>query len=269
MTKHLLVNADSRDMHEVKDESVHLVVTSPPYFNAREYSQWKTYEDYLQDMKKVFEECRRVLCYGGFMCVNISPVLDNGSRKNIPCHFCNILEEINMDFKEDIIWRKPDGAAHLRMGGWSQNENRPLSYYPNIVTEYIYVFKKGNYERFGKFFYKEWESIDNIPKDMKTNVWEFNPVLASQVGHPAPYPLELANRCIRLYSFAGDTVLDPFLGSGTTSESAFNLGRNSVGYELCKEYIPVIKQRFWGQQSLTQEEANTFEFVERVLVEKK
>lgn len=261
MTTHLLVNADSRNMLEVKDESVHLVVTSPPYYNAREYSQWATYDAYLEDMKKVFAECRRVLCYGGYMCVNISPVLDNGERKNIPVHFCNLLEELKFDFKEDIIWRKPDGAGALRNGGWSQNENRPLSYYPNIITEYIYIFKKGSYNRVGKFFFKEWSGLGAIPKDLLTNVWDFNPVLALQVGHPAPFPPELPKRVIGLYSFEDDTILDPFVGSGTTMEVARNLGRNSIGYELMPEYCKLIKDKLFGQTTLLDD--TKYEFIER------
>ena len=139
-------------------------------------------------------------------------------------------------FKEDIVWIKPDGAAKLRCGGWVQNSGRPTTWHPNINTEYLMVYKKpGERNKSGPF-----SPIKNyypkIPKDLLTCTWYINPE-TNKHYHDAPFPEEIAKRCILLYSFEGETVLDPFAGTFTVSRVARDLGRNSIGMELSSEYI--------------------------------
>lgn len=251
---------------ELDDNSVDLIITSPPYFNAKEYDKEdnnfgnnKSYQEYLEKIESILVELLRVTVPGGRVIWNTSPVLDSGDRVPIPFHTNQLFEDLGFIFEEDIVWEKPAGAAKLRAGGWAKNKGRPLTWHPNIVTEYIMVYKKpGKKEKTDKFdgirtYY------DPIPKDLWTNVWKFVPE-TNKHYHDAPFPEELVKRCILLYSFKGDVILDPFLGSGTTLKVARALERNGIGIELSPRYMEIAKENLDIKQlSLT--EQHTYKFL--------
>jgi DNA modification methylase len=255
MTKHTLFIGDCIEaMKKIEDESVHTIVTSPPYYNAKDYDnegnnlgEHDSYEEYLESMRKVIQGCKRILVPGGKICWNTSPVLEDGKRIGVPFDTNTIFIEEGFDLDEDIVWKKPDGAAKLRCGGWCQNKGKPMTWHANIATEYIMVYTKpgkreaGEFEPITKFY------TEGIPKDLLTNVWMFNPE-TNEKGHPAPYPYELVKRCILLYSFVGDTIFEPFAGTGTTMKVAKDLKRNSIGCELSKVYVERIQSKVGFKQ---------------------
>ncbi len=245
-------------------ESVHLTCTSPPYFNAKEYSQWETYESYLDFLGRVFAEVYRVT-YTGRMCVvNISPVIQarekrskESTRLPLPYHFFNIMEKIGWKFLEEITWVKPEGAAVNRNGGFFQHR-KPVAYKPNIVTETIFVFQKPSDFLIDKVVrsYEGEQLEQSLVQDgyERSNVWYINPETGSK--HLAPYPVALSDRIIQYYSFVGDTVLDPFLGSGTTLVSCKNLNRNGIGIEIHEEYVEMAKRRISKMPHVRAEESS-------------
>jgi len=234
---------------------VDLVFTSPPYFNARkDYSAYSSYKNYLHLMAMAVFQCHRVLGEGRFFVLNISPVLiprakRSESSKRLPLQFDfhNILTSAGFEFIDDIIWKKPEGA------GWSTSRGRrfsadrnPLQYKPVPVTEYLLVYRKKTHHLI------DWNIRTHSDKEAveqskiadgyeTTNVWEISP--ARSKDHPAIFPLELAEKVIKYYSFVRDTVLDPFAGSGTTAVAAQNLNRNSEKIEKSQEYCDLIKNR--------------------------
>ena len=298
-----LIHGDARNIVDyLGPDSIDLIVTSPPYYNARDYSecgetsngaigrQDQCLKDYMADMRKVFEGCYRVLRDGCCMVLNISPVIDEElGRVNLPARLSLAMEDAGFQFGEDIIWVKPDGAAALRCGPFIQNKGRPRTYYANIVTEYIYVFYKGpkpQARKDGKwenYIYERTKqkginTLDSYIDDrdeksepathfkqwLMTNVWYFNPVTAKRVGHPAPYPPILPRLCIRLFSYEGETVLDPFVGSGTTMRAAQDLKRNAIGIEIEEHNTPLIKKHinYGGTTLFSDEEQRDFKIIE-------
>ena len=230
------------------DESVDLVFTSPPYYNARkQYSEYASYDDYLLLMRKVIRECRRVLIDGKFFVMNSSHVLiprnsrnESSSRIAVPFDLHQIFMEEGFEFVDDIIWQKPEGA------GWASGRGRrfsadrnPMQYKAVPVTEYVMVYRK-----------KPCVLIDHFIRDNpdpgiiqaskikdgyeRTNVWYISP--ARDKRHPAIFPAELAEKVISYYSFVNDVVLDPFGGIGTTAKAAKKLGRRYCTIEVSKEY---------------------------------
>lgn len=238
-------------MKTIEQPSIHLTCTSPPYYNAREYSVWKTYEDYLQFMETVFAEVYRITHEGRMCVVNLSPVIEarlsrshESKRMAIPFHFFSLMEKIGWKYIDDIVWLKPEGAAANRNGGFFQHR-KPVAYKPNVVTETIFVFQKPAPFLIDKIV-RSYEG-DVLEKSLvsgeyeRTNVWRMNPITSSD--HLAPYPEELSNRVVRYYSFVGDTVLDPFMGSGTTAVSCIRLKRNYIGCEIHDEYVKMAENR--------------------------
>lgn len=234
---------------EIQDNSIHLCVTSPPYHTAKNYSAGvgnmgasADYLSYLDNMGKVIKELYRVLKQEGVVCWNTSPVVCGETRHYIPYDTHNLFLKEGFVCEEIVYWVKPDGAGKLRVGGWWQNGGRPTTYHSNAVVETIGIYKKP-----GKRETKEFENIkthypDGIPKDLLTDAWKFNPDTTCKF-HPATYPKELVKRCILLYSYPGDTILDTYLGSGTTMLVARELNRNSIGIELSDEYYEKAKQK--------------------------
>lgn len=232
-------------MKKLEDSSIKLVVTSPPYFNVKEYSQWKTYQDYLLWLEKVFVECFRILDNGRMCCVNLSTIIEPREKRSmeskripLPFHFVNIMEKIGYKFLEDIIWIKPEGSAKNRNGRFFQ-DRQPVQYKPNVVNEYIFVFQKpmnGLIDKIVRSYNGEIKEKSLVLGEYdRSNIWYFNPETKSK--HPAPFPEELSDRCIKYYSYINDLVLDPFMGSGTTSRSAKKLNRNYIGFEIHEKYI--------------------------------
>jgi DNA modification methylase len=239
---------------ELPAQSVDLVFTSPPYYNARpEYSEFLSYEDYLDKMRRVIRQVHRVLNEGRFFVINVSPVLirrpnrqGQSRRLAVPFDLHRIFVEEGYDFVDDIIWVKPEGA------GWALGRGRrfaadrtPLQYKPVTVTEYVLVYRR----RTDKLIdwnirtYPDQEAVrqSKIIGDYdRTNVWYIQP--AYHPVHPAVFPLELAEKVIRYYSFKGDVVLDPFAGVGTTGKAAWKLERRFVLIEKEPAYVDVIRE---------------------------
>jgi len=229
--------------------SVGLVFTSPPYFNARpEYEDYLSYDEYLLKMRRVIHQCHRVLDEGRFIVINVSPVLIRRASRNeasrriaVPFDFHRLLIEEHFEFVDDIIWVKPEGA------GWATGRGRrfaadrnPLQYKPVPITEYLLVYRK----KTNKLI--DWNirnhpdqtavAASKIPDDYeRTNIWRIHP--AHSPLHPAIFPIELAQKVVRYYSFAGDVVLDPFAGIGTTGAAAASLGRRFVLVENEEKYV--------------------------------
>ncbi len=243
-------------MQDMPSESVDLIFTSPPYFNARpQYSEYDEYEEYLNFMRKIIKEGSRVLHEGRMFAINISPVLlrrtsrnESSKRIAVPFDLHRIFIEEGFEFIDDIIWVKPEGA------GWATGRGRrfaadrnALQYKAVPVTEYILVYRKKS-DLLIDWFIKNHPSPQSVQDSKiadgyeKTNIWRINPQTRSK--HPAAFPAELANKIISYYSFKGDVVLDPFGGSGTTAISAANLGRRFVLFEINDEYMNIIKQSF-------------------------
>lgn len=239
---------------EMPSQSVDLIFTSPPYFNARpEYEDYLTYEEYLLKMRRVIHNCHQVLCEGRFFVMNVSPVLirrasrsEASKRIAVPFDMHRLFVEEGFDFVDDIHWVKPEGA------GWATGRGRrfaadrnPLQYKPVPVTEYVLVYRKHTDKLI------DW-SIRNHPdqhavKDSKitgdyevTNLWRIHPAFHPE--HPAVFPLELAERVVRYYSFKNEVVLDPFAGTGTTGRAAVSLNRRFILVENEPKFIEVIRR---------------------------
>lgn len=258
---HSFLHGDaSKVLEKIKDNTVHLVVTSPPYFNAKKYKNKENnigrnenYQGYLDKIENVIEKVYDVIVPGGYICFNTSPVIDSGKRYAIPFDTHPLFIKHGFLFKEDVIWRKPNGCSRLRCGAWLQNNHRPTTWHGNAISESINIYKKpGNRE---KKEYKE-NQFANYGQDIKTNVWEFNPSYIK--WHDAPFPFELAKRCLLLFSYEGDTVLDPFAGTFTLTRVAKRYNRNSIGIELSKGYIEQSFNEVSKQKTLLDE--NNYEF---------
>lgn len=241
-------------MKLLPENSIDLTVTSPPYFNAKEYSHWDTYEDYILWLKYVFKEVYRIMKNGRMCCVNISSILipracrnSESTRVALPFHFVNLMEEIGFKFLEDIIWIKPEGSAKNRNGGFFQHR-QPVAYKPNVVNEYIFVFQKPAPFLIDKIVrsYKGTRKEESlvIGEYERSNVWYINPETRSK--HPAPYPEKLCENLILYYSYTNDLIADPFIGSGTTAKMAVLNNRNYIGFEITKEYCEIAKKRLKG-----------------------
>jgi site-specific DNA-methyltransferase (adenine-specific) len=254
MSRHKIIIGDSRKMHEVQDESVHLIITSPPYWQLKDYGPKEqigyndSYQDYINNLNLVWNECHRVLHKGCRLCINIGDQFARsvyyGRYKVIPIRteiikFC---ETIGFDYMSAIIWQKvttcnTTGGATI-MGSFPYPRNGIVK----LDYEFILLFKKlGNPPRVSK----------EIKEKSKLSLQEWNEYFyghwnfsgKKQDNHIAPFPEELPKRLIKMFSFVGEMVLDPFLGSGTTSVAALKLSRNSIGYEINQEYLDTIKNR--------------------------
>ena len=228
---------DSRDMSMLPDESVHLMVTSPPYNVGKEYDEDLDMDEYRGLLKAVFREVYRKLVVGGRACVNVANL---GRRPYIPLHSFIIEDMLDLGFlmRGEIIWQKAASAgASTAWGSWMSASNPTL----RDVHEYILVFSKGSMRR-------EKEGREStIARDefleYTKSVWSFPTESAKRVGHPAPFPEELPYRLIQLYTFEGDVVLDPFCGSGTTCVAVLKTGRHFVGFDINEEYVNLAKDR--------------------------
>ncbi|MDC8000989.1 DNA methyltransferase [Aequorivita todarodis] len=253
-TTHKIINGDSRDMSLLKDGAVQLAITSPPYWQLKDYGiqnqigYHQSYEDYINNLNLVWKECYRVLENGCKLCINIGDQFARavyyGRYKVIPIRteiikFC---ESIGFDYMGAIIWQKQTttnttGGASL-MGSYPNPRNGILS----IDYEFILLFKKlGTPKKIDKKTKEESKMTKEEWKEYFSGHWNFGG--ARQDGHIAMFPEELPKRLIKMFSFKNETILDPFLGSGTTSLAAKNLGRNSVGFEINKDFIPFATEK--------------------------
>lgn len=246
-------------LNSLPENEIVLAFTSPPYLNAINYEEhieklngkkgrWQrkeiSYEDYKQFLKDRFKALLRVIRPGGHNVVNISPISWNGERTALPFHFVNWMEEIGWKFREDIVWEKP--IARDRRSGVLLQHPYPGYYYPSLVAEYVFVFQKPA-EKEGKeniYWFrtpKEKESnridLSDFQGEKSKNVWKIRPVAPQENIHPCPFPVELADRVIQLYSYKNDIVIDIFAGSGQTNLAAQRAGRRHIGIETQTEYI--------------------------------
>jgi len=231
-----IICASSESMKELPDNSIHLMVTSPPYNVGKEYDKDLSLEEYLVLLKNVFKEVKRVLVTGGRVCVNVANL---GRKPYIPLHshIINIMSELGFLMRGEIIWDKSSSAgSSTAWGSWQSAKNPTL----RDVHEYILIFSKDNYSRNEK-------KKDTIKKEefmeFTKSIWTFPAASARKIGHPAPFPEELPRRLIELYSFEGDVILDPFMGSGQTAIAAVKGKRNYIGYDIDKKYCELTEKR--------------------------
>lgn len=235
LNKHFCHSSES--MYEIPDNSVHLMITSPPYNVTKEYDDNLSLEEYLQLLKKVWKETYRVLACGGRACINVANL---GRKPYIPLHsyIINAMLEIGFQMRGEIIWNKASSASpSTAWGSWLSAANPVL----RDIHEYILIFSKDSFTHASKG--KESTISKEEFLEWTKSVWTFPAVSAKKIGHPAPFPEELPNRLIKLYSFKHDVILDPFLGSGTTSLSAIKNERNYVGYDTNKKYTELADKR--------------------------
>lgn len=261
-TKHQVVLGDARYMEQLVGESLHLVVTSPPYWTLKEYENGagraqlgsvENYEDFLLGLELTWQRCFDALVPGGRLCIVVGDVCiprrKMGRHHVVPLHADITIQnrKIGFDYLTPILWYKIANAATEVEGNGSPFLGKP--YEPNAIikndVEYILIFRKpGGYRKPTM----EQRLLSLIEKDDHSRwfraIWEDVPGSSRTKGHPAPYPVELAYRLISMFSFVGDVVLDPFLGTGTTTEAAIRAHRSSIGYEVEERYYGIVKDRF-------------------------
>lgn len=227
----------SEKMEELPDNSVHLMVTSPPYNVGKEYDEDLTLEEYLEFLKRVWKEVYRVLVPGGRACINIANL---GRKPYIPLHAFIIKDMLDLGFlmRGEIIWNKASSAgSSTAWGSWLSPANPTL----RDVHEYILIFSKGMFSR------RNINRKSTITRDefleFTKSVWTFPAVSAKDIGHPAPFPVELPYRLIQLYTYEGEVVLDPFIGSGQTAIAAIKTGRHYIGYDIEEKYVKLTERR--------------------------
>lgn len=250
-------------MTDVKDETVQLIITSPPYFDLKNYREndnhdinsqvgsTKSYEEYIEKLNSVWTECLRVLTPDGKLCINVMPIFLSGGEtiferrvtKTVISDIENHINSTHEAFLHSLfIWDKRKSSRFSSFGSYPF----PPNIFSTFPYEWIIVFSKKGKRK------------DKVSKEIKeksrltqkewaewavNSLWEIAPARATEIGHPAPFPEELPRRLIRLYSFWGDTVLDPFVGSGTTVFVAEKEGRNGIGYDINPEYIKLARER--------------------------
>jgi DNA modification methylase len=250
-----LYAGDSTSMAEVAEDTVTLTVTSPPYWNAIDYdrhiaapgasyrtrsyaSGFDDYASYLTWVTGVFRETRRVTRPGGFLAVVIGTVLHKGTHYPVPFDLVARLVRDGWEFHQDIVWHKT--TAGVKRAGVFIQRPYPGYFHPNIMTEYIVVFRKPGppiYRRRAARSYAPVPLGALFTHEIANNVWHIAPVPPGQLRHPCPFPEEIPYRLVQLYSYPGDVVLDPFVGSGQTSKVAVALGRCAIGYDIEPQYV--------------------------------
>ena len=236
--KNKLILGDSRNMIDIPDASLHLMITSPPYNVSKEYDGDLSLEEYLELLNNVFKETYRVLVHGGRACINIANI---GRKPYIPLsdYISKMMIDIGFLMRGEIIWTKSAGAGvSTAWGSWQSASNPTL----RDTHEYILIFSKNEYKR------KKEESQENTITreefmEWTKSVWTMNPESAKKIGHPAPFPVELPYRLIQLYSFTNDVILDPFMGSGTTAIASLKTNRHYIGYDNNRDYIDLSEKR--------------------------
>lgn len=272
-----IIFGSSVDMRELSNDSVHLTVTSPPYYNAPfDYpGLFKDYSEYLEMIRSVSRELYRVTDEGRIAAFVTDDMLVDGEKFPVVADITKIMMECGFKYRDRIVWKKPEGYTRIsRRSGVLLQHPYPMYFYPDNLQESIVIFQKGDFD---------YSYIKNLPKDVveasKVNmseasknkwhltIWEITNVLplAGRLEEGiAAFPDEIARRLIKLFSFVGETVLDPFLGSGTSMKVARELERNSVGYELDEELESVILEKIGRyQQKLDSSDSDTIEVIKR------
>lgn len=229
--------SSSENMKELPDNSIHLMVTSPPYNVGKEYDKDLSLEEYLSLLRKVLKETHRVLVTGGRVAINVANI---GRKPYIPLssHIVDIMLDLGFLMRGEVIWNKSaSSGTSFAWGSWKSASNPTL----RDVHEYILVFSKDSFSRNKNS--KEDTITNEEFMDYTKSIWVFPSASAKQIGHPAPFPEELPRRLIQLYTFKGDVVLDPFIGSGQTALAALKLHRHFVGYDIDKKYCELAEKR--------------------------
>jgi site-specific DNA-methyltransferase (adenine-specific) len=272
-TNHKIYVADARDMKKVPDKSVQLIITSPPYWQLKDYGSnqqigfYDSYEDYINNLNLVWEECNRVLSPGCKLCINIGDQFARsiyyGRYKVIPIRdeIVRYCETMGLDYMGAIIWQKvttcnTSGGATI-MGSFPYPRNGILK----LDYEYILIFKKQGVVSTPSKSMKEKSKL-SIEEWNKYFSGHWNFAGEKQNQHLAMFPEELPKRLIKMFSFINETILDPFLGSGTTSLAAYKLERNSIGFEINEEFLPIIKNKLQSDNGLKFDEFK-FEVINR------
>jgi len=258
-----IIIGDSRKMIEIENNSIDLVLTSPPYWHIKDYGvsgqigYGQSLHEYLKDLYRIWKECYRILKQGRRLCINIGDQFARsviyGRYKIIPLHaeFISQCEDIGFDYMGSVIWQKKTtmnttGGANV-MGTYPYPANGMIE----IDYEFILIFKKpGKSEKIPKEIKDKSRLTKEEWKEYFYGHWYFGG--ARQIEHEAMFPEEIPKRLIKMYTFVGDTVLDPFLGSGTTVKTALNLNRNAIGYEINEKFLGVIKEKLGLKQRLLQ-----------------
>ncbi|RLA80699.1 MAG: site-specific DNA-methyltransferase [Deltaproteobacteria bacterium] len=245
----------SEKMEELPDNSVHLMVTSPPYNVGKEYDEDLTLGEYRAFLKRVWAEVYRVLVPGGRVCINIANL---GRKPYIPLHAFIVEDMLDLGFlmRGEIIWNKASSSSpSTAWGSWLSAANPTL----RDIHEYILVFAKETFTRKNPHKRKSTISKEEFLEFTKS-VWTFPAESAKRVGHPAPFPVELPYRLIQLYTFEGEVVLDPFMGSGQAAIAAIKAKRHYVGYEIEEEYVKLAERRI-ERFRLSFEAPRLFDFI--------
>jgi len=249
---------DARDMAKVRSNSVALVVTSPPYFAGKEYEESLgqdgvpgSYFDYLALLRAVFAECKRVLEPGGRIAVNVAN-LGRRPYRSLAGDVTDILQELGLLLRGEVVWWKGRAAGGSCAWGTFQRPSNPVL---RDVTERIVIASKGRFDRAltpHERLARDLPSTATISRDefleATTDLWEIPTERATRVGHPAPFPVELPKRLIELYTYEGDVVLDPFMGSGSAAVAAVQTGRHFIGFDTDKAYVERARARVAATQ---------------------
>jgi DNA modification methylase len=249
----IIYRRDARDMGNLEGNSVALVVTSPPYFAGKEYEECLgdngvpgSYFEYLDLLRDVFAECKRVLEPGGRIAINVAN-LGRRPYRSLAGDVTDILQGLGLLLRGEVVWWKGRAAGGSCAWGTFQRPGNPVL---RDVTERIVIASKGRFDRAvgsAERRRRELPSVPTISRDefleATTDLWEIPAESATRVGHPAPFPVELPLRLIDLYTYEGDVVLDPFMGAGTTAVAALRSGRHFVGYDTDASYVATARER--------------------------
>lgn len=230
------------------NESIDFIVTSPPYWNLKNYKKaaqiglGQSYEEYLAELEKVFKECSRVLKNGNFFALVIGTRVSDGELRHIPADSIAICKKYNLKLKKEIIWTKPKGTQGLWQRGVTQflkSKPYPRNANYNIQHEFILIFQKEPVPQDDAGMINLNRLSEEFIKEVAWSNWVLK--VSYQKNHPAPFPIELPLRLIKLYSYPNETILDPFMGSGTTAIAAEQLNRKSIGYDISEEFCEIAK----------------------------
>lgn len=269
--RNTIVHGDVQEvLKSVPDESIHLTFTSPPYYNARDYSIYQSYAEYLNFLEKVFKEVHRITKEGRFFVLNTSPIIiprisraHASKRYPIPYDIHPLLVKMGWEFIDDIVWVKPEASVKNRNAGFLQHR-KPLGYKPNAVTEMLMVYRKKTDKLIDWNIHQySWDKVKKskvIDKYETTNVWRIDPTFDRV--HSAVFPSELCNKVIKYYSFVEDLVFDPFAGSGTLGRAALNLNRYFFLTEIELKYVNRMKEDLVGRNDLFNTKNNQPNFVD-------
>ena len=267
---------DARDMAQVPDASVALVVTSPPYFAGKEYETALgeghvpgDYIDYLTMLRDVLAECVRVLEPGGRLAVNVAN-LGRRPYRSLAADVITILQDdLRLLLRGEVVWQKQRGASGSCAWGSYQSPANPVL---RDTTERVIIASKGRFDRVGRGSAEPGDpGVATIPGDefmeATLDVWEIPAESATRVGHPAPFPVALVERCIQLFTYDGDVVLDPFMGSGTTAVAAVNTGRHYIGYDTDAGYVRRARERIESMVPAAPRDRRTLKEIARTLLD--